>query len=388
MNPALSQYLERHLGDIKRANLYRQRRQVQGAHGVEVQVDGETKTVFCSNDYLGLTTHPELISAAQRSVADFGVGSGASQLVTGHNHVHRALEDELAEFTGRDRALYFATGTMTNMGVIQALVGKGDTVFSDALNHASLIDGIRLSGADRQVYAHADVEALQKLISVGSQGQRLLVSDAIFSMDGDIAPLNDLVALAQTHDAALMIDDAHGFGVMGDHGQGVAAQFDPSEIPVLVATLGKSAGVAGAFVAGSDSLIEYLIQRARSLIYTTAPPPALAQTARAALALMKKESWRRHRLHELIRRFRRGAGQLGITLSESNTPIQPLVLGDEASALRMSEYLWAAGIWVTAIRPPTVPVGSSRLRITLSAAHDESQVDRLLETLSAGLQRC
>jgi 8-amino-7-oxononanoate synthase len=357
---------------------------VEGAHGVAARVDGRDCVTFCSNDYLGLASHPRLRAALQKAAEHAGVGSGAAQLITGYNSAHQQLERELAEFVQRPRALLFSTGYQCNMGVISALLGKGDHVYSDSLNHASLIDGCRLSGADIHRYGHADVGELRSQLAAPAAGHRLIVTDALFSMDGDRAPLRELADVACNDNAWLMVDDAHGFGVLGPEGRGsvAAAGLDGGDVPILTATLGKSLGAFGAFVAGSEELIETLIQSARTFIFTTALPPVVAEAAREALKVMRDEPWRREHLHALIARFRAGARERGLPIAESSTPIQPLVVGDEQRALDLSRALWEAGFLVTAIRPPTVPPGTCRLRITLSAAHGESQVDGLIEALA------
>lgn len=325
--------------------------------------------------------------ALAKAANALGSGSGASQLITGYNREHAALEEELADYVGRERALLFSTGYAANMGVISALMGRNDTIVSDALNHASLIDGARLSGAQKQVYKHADIQAADASLNASHDNQgknTLLLSDAVFSMDGDTAPMAALAGLAEKHDAWLMLDDAHGFGVMGDHGQGsvAAAGLTTRQVPVLTATLGKSAGVAGAFVAGDNDLIEYLVQAARPFVFSTAPPPALAAAARQGLRIMREEQWRREHLLHLITHMQTRAAQFGLELGASNTPIQPLILGNEARTLAVSQALLERGYLVSAIRPPTVPAGTARLRITLSAAHQMEQVDALLQTLA------
>jgi 8-amino-7-oxononanoate synthase len=303
-------------------------------------------------------------------------------LICGHSEAHHALEEELAEFTGRDRALLFSTGYMANLGAISALIGSGDTVLEDRLNHASLIDGGLLAGARFKRYRHADLEHLAHTIDAAG-GKKLIVTDGVFSMDGDLAPLPALAKLAQEQDAWLMVDDAHGLGVLGERGGGVLEHFglNQTDVPVLVGTLGKAFGTFGAFVAGSESLIELLIQKARTYIYTTALPPALAEATRASLKIARAESWRREKLQRLTERFRQGAGQLGLELISSPSPIQPILVGDSRKATELSEALLAAGLLVSAIRPPTVPPGSARLRVTFSATHEEWQVDRLLNEL-------
>ena len=364
--------------------LYRSRRIADGPQGPERTVDGRRVLSFCSNDYLGLAGDSRIATAMKRGVDRYGVGSGAAHLINGHSHAHHALEEELAEFTGRERALLFSTGYMANLGVIAALLGRGDTLYEDRLNHASLIDGGLLSRARLKRYAHADVGALETMLDDAGDGRRLVVSDGVFSMDGDIAPLADLASVCDQHDAWLMIDDAHGLGVLGSQGRGSLSAEDLGEqdVPILMATLGKALGTAGAFVAGSVALIETLIQQARSYIYTTAMPPAVAEASRAALEIARDEDWRRERLQGLIARFRHGAQKLGLTLMPSDTPIQPLLLGDSALANRWSEALLRQGILVSAIRPPTVPEGSARLRITLSAAHKPAHIDALLSVLA------
>lgn len=380
---SLERRLSAQLARIRAAHLYRTRRVVHGAHGAQVMVDGLARINFCSNDYLGLAADPRVAEAARSAFSRLGTGSGASALVSGYNSEHRALEEELAAFTQRPRALLFSSGWAANLGVLRALLGKNDTLIADELNHASLIDGGRLSGARYVRVAHADVSAFatalqnKPLPPQAGEGMSLLVTDSVFSMDGDLAPLAQLSALCVQHDAALMVDDAHGFGVLTPA---------PNFSGIYVATLGKSLGCAGAFVAGSEDLIEYLIQRARSWVFSTAPPPALAAAARCALRIVQAEPERREKLQANVQRFRAGCAQLGIALSASQTAIQPLIVGDEQRALALSRYLLERGLWVAAIRPPTVPAGTSRLRITFSAAHELAQIDRLVDALSNGLK--
>jgi len=380
MDDILAPALQRRQQD----HLYRYRKLLQSAQGPEITVDGKTFTAFCSNDYLGLANHPKVIEALQSAARRYGVGSGASHLVAGHSAEHHALEEELAAFTGRQRALLFSTGYMANLGAITALVGKGDAVFEDKLNHASLLDAGLLSGARFQRFLHNDIDNLRRHLQKTDAERRLIVVDGVFSMDGDLAPLPELAALAHQEQAWLMIDDAHGLGCLGQSGAGCAEHFQLSQaqLPIVMATLGKGLGTFGAFVAGSDTLIETLIQFARSYIYTTAMPPAVAAATRASLKLVQTESWRRQHLQALIRRFRTGAQGLGLALMRSSTAIQPVVFGDEAKTLHVAQVLEQQGFLVGAIRPPTVPAGSARLRITLSAAHSEAQVDRLLDALA------
>ena len=365
-------------------HLYRRRATVETPQGVRLRIDGQDCVSFCSNDYLGLANHPEVVRAFQEGVERFGVGSGAAHLITGHGYAHQALEEDLAAFTGRPRALLFSTGYQANLGVLAALAGRGDRVFEDRLNHASLLDGARLAGARLLRYRHRDAAALQaRLESAGSGGERVIATDAVFSMDGDQADLAALYRLAQQYEAWLLVDDAHGFGVLGDGGRGAFVDQLPGagDTAVLMATLGKACGTFGAFVAGGEALVETLIQEARTYIYTTAPPPALAWATRTALRLLAAADERRAALVALVERFRAGAAQLGLPLMESSTPIQPLLTGSAARALACSEALRARGLLVTAIRPPTVPEGSARLRITFSAQHEADHVDRLLDAL-------
>jgi 8-amino-7-oxononanoate synthase len=376
--------LSTELDQKKSAGLYRRRRTLGSAQGARVLVDGKSLLNFCSNDYLGLANHPDVIRAFQKATEKYGVGSGSSHLVCGHSAEHHALEEELAAFTGRERVLLFSTGYMANLGVVQALLGRGDAVFEDRLNHASLIDGGLHSGAQFQRYRHGDIEHLRELLEKTAVEKKLIVTDGVFSMDGDIAPLPELAALAAAHDAWLMVDDAHGFGVLGTQGAGVAEHFalSATQLPVLMGTLGKSFGTFGAFVAGDSALIEYLINTARPYIFTTALPPAVAAATRVSLRLLREEAPRREKLQALITHFRHEAHALGLDLLASTTPIQPIVLGSNERALAWSAALETKGFLVGAIRPPTVAVGSARLRITFSAAHERTDIDGLLQALA------
>jgi len=373
------------LAGRKQQQLYRSRQTLEGRQDVQLRIDGRDYLSFSSNDYLGLASHPRLVDALREGAERFGVGSGAAHLITGHSYAHQALEEDLAEFTGRPRALLFSTGYMANLGVVAALAGRGDHVFEDRLNHASLIDAAQLSGAKLVRYPHNDMPALQKKLAQVKTGERLIASDAVFSMDGDCAPVTELAGLATQHDAWLLVDDAHGFGVLGRQGRGWLLEQLP-EVPdnvVLMATLGKGLGTFGAFVAGSEDLIETLVQRARTFIYTTATPPALAWATRTALQLAREGDDLRDTLRERVMQFRNGAAALGLPLMASDTPIQPLLVGDSGAALALSQALRERGILVTAIRPPTVAKGAARLRITFSARHTAGQVDRLLDALAA-----
>lgn len=380
----LREALRGRLAEIERQGLYRRRLVLDSPQGPEVLADGRRLLNFSGNDYLGLAQHPDVAAALVRGVERYGAGSGASHLVSGHGRAHHALEEALADFTGRERALLFSTGYQANLGAITALAGRGDAVFEDRLNHASLLDGALLAGARLRRYAHRDVAALGALLADGATGAQWVVSDGVFSMDGDVAPVAELAELARSREAWLMIDDAHGLGVLGEQGGGVLelAGLGQEDVPVLIGTLGKAFGALGAFVAGSAELIEYLIQRARTYIYTTALPPAVAEAAHAAVRLARSEPWRRERLAQLVARFRAGAARLGLALLDSATPIQPVLLGSNAAVVQAGAALRERGFLVGAIRPPTVPFGTARLRITFSAAHDEAQVDRLLEALA------
>lgn len=371
------------LAERRAADLYRQRPLLQSPQGPEVVVDGQALLAFCSNDYLGLANHPQVIAAWQDGAARWGVGGGASHLVIGHSAPHHAVEEALAELTGRPRALLFSTGYMANIGAITALLGQGDTVLQDRLNHASLLDGGLLSGARFSRYLHNDPSSLAKRLEKAC-GNTLVVSDGVFSMDGDLADLPGLAAVARARGAWLMVDDAHGFGTLGAQGAGIVEHFGLGidEVPVLIGTLGKACGTAGAFVAGSEELIEALVQFARPYIYTTSQPPALACATLKSLELLRRETWRREHLAGLIGQFREGAARLGLALMDSQTAIQPILIGDSAKALKLSQLLRKRGLLVTAIRPPTVPVGGARLRVTLSAAHSEAQVQLLLNALA------
>lgn len=387
-NAALGSELEiRHA-----AGLYRERLIRDDGAGVGVTRAGKPMVNFCSNDYLGLSHHSRVVQALESGARKWGVGAGASHLVTGHTAAHEALEEELADFVGAERALLFSTGYMANLGVVSALVSRGDTVIGDRLNHASLIDAALLSRARLRRYPHADAAAAERLLA-GATGQKLLATDGVFSMDGDLAPVPALLDSCSRHDSWLLVDDAHGFGVLGANGRGILEHFSlwpraPGPRPLIyMATLGKAAGVFGAFVAGDRDLIETLVQSARTYIYTTAPPPALAEATRAALRVIREEPWRHEKLHDHIRYFRAATRQLDLPLAESSTAIQPIILGDDGRAMAASRLLCERGLWVTAIRPPTVPAGTSRLRITLSAAHEREHIDRLLDALAVACKR-
>ncbi|WP_298448332.1 8-amino-7-oxononanoate synthase [uncultured Marinobacter sp.] len=367
----------------KQAGLYRTRRHISGPQQPVLIANGKRLLSFCSNDYLGLANHPSNIEALTDALPKTGLGGAASHLVCGHHEAHHLLEERLAAFTGRSSALFFSTGYMANLGVISALVGRGDTVFSDRLNHASIIDGCILSRAKVRRYGHGDVGSLAAMLAETS-GHKLVVTDGVFSMDGDVAPLRELAAVCREHDALLVVDDAHGFGVLGPRGQGSVAELGLSEedVPVLIGTLGKAAGTSGAFVAGPEVLMDYLVQKARTYIYTTAMPPALALASLNSIDLIEQGSERRTHLQSLIDRFRQEAIAMGYSLMPSRTPIQPIMVGDNWAALALSQALEERGLLVTAIRPPTVPAGEARLRVTFSAAHSHEDLDSLIRALA------
>ena len=377
--------LQAQLNLRREEHLYRTRLNVASGCSSTLSVEGRSLINFCSNDYLGLAGHPDISLALKQAADLYGTGSGASHLVSGHSVVHQELEEQLAEYTGRPRALLFSTGYMANIGAINALIGRRDLILQDQLNHASLLDGGRLSQADFKRYKHVDMASLEQRLEQSSAERKLIVTDGVFSMDGNLAPLREISSLAKKHSAWLMVDDAHGVGVLGQQGGGLVEEFNMSveEVPVLVGTLGKSFGTFGAFVAGSEALIETLIQYSRSYIYTTALPPAIAAATIASLQIVREETWRRDKLGQLVARFRRGAKQIGLQLAESNTPIQPVLINNDEKVMQVGQQLRAAGFLVGAIRPPTVPVGTGRLRITFSANHSEEQVDQLVAALDS-----
>ncbi|QRN55692.1 8-amino-7-oxononanoate synthase [Dyella caseinilytica] len=383
--PDLLERLAVQTAERAQAQLQRRVRTIDTSQGPYVESGGRRLLAFCTNDYLGLAQDPRLIAALKKAADESGVGSGSAHLICGHHREHAMLEEALAEWMGRERALLFSTGYMANLGVIQALLQRGELCVQDKLNHACLLDGAQLAGAALKRYPHADVDAAARQLQSDTSIHALLATDGVFSMDGDIAPLRELATLCARENASLMVDDAHGLGILGRDGAGSVTQagLDQHDVPVLMATLGKALGCSGAFVAGSTALIDGLTQFARTYIYTTAMPPALAAAARCAVSLARTESWRREKLAALIKRFRDGATQLGLPLMPSPTAIQPLLLGDARQTLEASRALETQGLLAVAIRPPTVPQGQARLRITLSAAHEEVHVDQLLEALAS-----
>lgn len=374
--------LQQKLDALREENMYRRRRNVGTRQGRAIEVDGRELLNFCSNDYLGLAGDRRIAEAFKSAVDHWGVGAGASHLVCGHTEAHEELERTLADFTGRPRALVYSSGYAANIGVINALLSLGDLVCEDRLNHASLLDGGWISRASFAWYDHLDCDHLDRQLDQDAN-RRLIVSDGTFSMDGDRCRLDGLLAVARRHDAWIMVDDAHGMGVHGADGVGLVdpQRYSVEDVAILVGTFGKAFGTSGAFVAGSEALIETLIQRSRNYIYTTAMPPAIAVATLASLTIAREEAWRRDRLVALIQRFREGATRLGFTLPPSASPIQPLIVGDPQVALDLSRGLEERGCLCTAIRPPSVPEGTSRLRITLTAAHSDADVDRLLDAL-------
>lgn len=375
------------LDELSRGPSWRQRRLLGGPQGARIVLDGKPCLSFASNDYLGLASHPAISQAATQAMTLYGVGAGASHLLAGHHVLHDRAETELARFVGMPAGLLFSTGYMANLAVVTSLLSRGDALFADRSNHASLVDAALLCRAAHHRYRHADMNDLEDMLKRSSARNKMIVSDAVFSMDGDIAPVDDLIELAQRHDAWLYIDDAHGFGVLGAHGQGVLAHQGfrgaARDYPGLVymATLGKAAGVAGAFVAASSDVIDWLVNKARTYIYTTAMPPALAAAVIESVRVIRDESWRRDTLRENIQTFRTGCDGLRMRLSASDTPIQALILAFDGQALAASDRLLERGIYIPAIRPPTVPPGTSRLRISLSAAHQRGDVERLVSVL-------
>jgi 8-amino-7-oxononanoate synthase len=379
-----SNSLAQDLAKRKAAGRYRQQRIRVGGQGVNVVIDGKPLVSFCSNDYLGLASHPALKKAFIDAVEHEGVGSGAAHLLTGHSRYHQQLEEALAEFMGQPRALLFSSGYQANMGVIDGLMARGDCIVQDKLNHASLLDGGRLSSAEQLRYQHNDMAALQRrLVQLEQARHRLVVTDAVFSMDGDIVHLPELISLANQYSAAVMIDDAHGIGVLGKQGKGSVEyyQIEQQDLPIVMGTFGKAFGTAGAFVAADEEVIETLIQQARTYVYTTAQPVAIAAATLASLKLVQDENWRREKLQALIAQFKAGAKSLGLTLMESDTAIQPVLIGDDKQAIKIGQQLEQQGLLVGVIRPPTVAEGSARLRITLSANHGEKEVNQLLDAL-------
>lgn len=385
----LTNELQPLLQELRQQHRYRQRMVVESPQGTEIIIDGKHFLNFCNNDYLGHANHPKVVEAFIAGTKLYGVGSGASHLINGHSEAHHQLEKELAEFVGRPRALLFSTGYMANLGVISSLLGRGDHVFEDRLNHASLLDGGLLSQARLQRYQHADVADLKSRLKQSRAERKLVATDGVFSMEGDSAPLSALSQVSKSFNSWLMVDDAHGMGVLGEHGRGLleTQNMGLDDVPILMATLGKAFGTFGAFVAGSDELIETLIQKARSYIYTTALPPAIAEASRASIRLIDEEPWRRERLRENISYFKQCANQADLQIMSSMSAIQPIVIGDVEAVVKTSSALKESGLLVSAIRPPTVPEGTARLRITLCTEHSRDQISLLVNKLQQVLNQ-
>ena len=368
------------LEKLNKENLYRSRRLLSSAQQIEPVINGQKVLSFCSNDYLGLANHPKVVERFISTVKQFGVGAGASHLITGHHKCHSDLEEELAKFFGCEKVLLFSAGYMANLGVVSSLANRNSIIFADKLNHASLNDAAIQSQAKLKRYSHRDTEELEKLISNYETSNKLILSDGVFSMDGTIAPIKEVQAIAKSYDATLIIDDAHGIGIIGSKGKGCTEDLLQKN-NVLVGTLGKAFGTFGAFVAAKQEIIEWLIQRAHSYIYTTALPPAIAEATRASLEIIKEENWRRENLSELITYFKTSCKQVGIKTTNSTTAIQPIIIGNKENTLKVSEQLLKNDILVPAIRPPTVPKNTSRLRISLCATHTNSHLDQLVDSL-------
>ena len=372
----------------KTDGLLRQRRLLDSPQAEHIVANNQNYLSFCSNDYLGLANHPKLIATMQQAAGDSGVGSGASNLITGHHRYHDELEKQLAKFVELPAALLFSTGYMANIGVLGALMGRHDAIFADKLNHACLNDGAYFSHAEFHRYPHNDVAALEKLLKASTAKNKLIAADAVFSMDGDIAPIPEYLALCEKYDAYLYVDDAHGFGVIGEHGKGSLSHFQVTKnMPkspriIMMATLGKAAGVAGAFVAGEKVVIEYLIQAAKSYVYSTPAPPALSATLAASVSLIEQGDDLRAHLQHLITTLKASLQLKNWVLMPSDTAVQPLVIGNNHAAVSLSEHLQKLGVLVPAIRPPTVPKNTARLRISLSAAHSEQDVIKLASALN------
>ncbi len=375
--------LESQLAGLADSHLLRTRKTLETGCSTHVSVDGKPLLAFCSNDYLGLASHPAIQEAVCKAVRQWGTGSGGSHVVNGHMTPHQMLEEALAQFVGADRVLYYSTGYMANIGVVPTLVGRGDAVFADRLNHASLIDAVQLSRADHRRYAHKDMGQLEKMLASSDAKRKLILSDAVFSMDGDVAPLKELLDLAEQYDAWLVLDDAHGFGVLGQEGRGSLDHFGIPFHPrlVYIGTLGKAAGVSGAFVAGSSTVIEWLMQRSRSYIFTTASSPVIAAALLASLELVRQGEDRRGQLRQLAKSLHEGLQGTAWRILPSFTAIHPIIVGENDAVLKVSDALMDRGIWVPAIRPPTVPKGQARLRISLSASHTLADVGRLVSAL-------
>lgn len=381
----MSLNLESALIRHKKAGLFRVRSVLQGVSGMQRIYEGKTLISFCSNDYLGLAQHPDTIKSFKQTVDEFGFGSGSSHFLGAYSRIHCELEEALAEFTGYPRAMVFSTGYMANLSILTALLTRHDSVFGDKLNHASLVDAAKLSGASFKRYPHRRVLSLEKQLARSQARQSFIATDGLFSMDGDLAELPELMAIAKNYSATLLVDDAHGLGVLGKKGGGISEYFGLKP-DILSGGFGKALGSFGGFAAGSEAIIENLIQFSRTYMYTTALPPAVAKATHTNLRLLQKENWRREKLCSLIEHFKHAAKQLELPFLASQTPIQPLLIGEPEQAMKLAAYLLKNGFLVNAIRPPTVPKKTSRLRISLSALHSEQNINNLLEKIALGLK--
>ena len=381
----LNDMLTARLAEVKESGLYRRLRAVEGAQDATIILEGQEVLLFSSNNYLGLANHPALKQAAQKAIEKYGCGSGASRLISGSMTIHHELEQRLAALKKTEAALVFPTGYHANIGVLSALMGPGDTILSDSLNHASIIDGCRLSRADTRVYRHADTSHLSELLQAcPATGRRLIVTDSVFSMDGDLAPLAEIVRLAQQYDAWVMVDEAHATGVFGPHGSGLVEELGLTEqVDIQMGTLGKALGCVGAFVAGSHALIDWLVNRARSFIYTTAIPPAMAAAVLAALDIVEREPERRQQLWANTRELADGLRSLGYTLGATRSQILPVIIGEAGETMAVAEAILQRGVFAHGIRPPTVPEGTSRIRVTPMATHTSEHLSRTLDAFAA-----
>ena len=376
-------YISDELSKIKESGLYRELKVVGNAQDTRIDIEGKTYLSFCSNNYLGLANHPSVVNAVKKAVDEYGWGACASRLVSGNMTLHEALEKEISRFKRKDAAIVFPTGYMANLGVISSLVSGGDLVISDKLNHASIIDGCRLSGADFRVYAHCNMEKLETILKKTSKyNRKLIVTDSVFSMDGDLAPLPDIVRIAKEYNAMVMVDEAHGTGVFGENGRGVVEHFNlDKEVDVVMGTLSKAIGSLGGYVCGDDDLISYLRNKARPFMYTTALPPAVCAASIASINLIQEDPSLREVLWNNVCCIKERLGSLGIDMISSQSQIIPLLIGDTQKAVDISKLLYERGVLIPAIRPPTVPANSSRLRMTVMSSHTQDDLESLFKVL-------
>ncbi|MBM4078677.1 MAG: 8-amino-7-oxononanoate synthase [Planctomycetes bacterium] len=382
-------FISDELAELRESGLYRELRTVDGPQGAHVRLAGREVLCFASNDYLGLANHPKVVEAARRAMDTYGWGAGASRLVCGNMRLHQELEERIARFEGTEAALVFPSGYMANVGAVTALIGVGDLVLGDKLNHASIVDGCRLSGAKFRTYGHGDVKKLHRLMARRPHYRRAMaVTDTVFSMDGDLAPLPEITALCRAHDAMLMVDEAHATGVFGETGRGLVEHFGLKEqVDVTMGTLSKAVGSVGGFIAGSQDLVDYLRNKARTFMFTTALPPAACAAAIVGLDLIEQQPELRAALWRNVQRLTEGLNALGLVRGEGRSPIIPVVLGEPKTATAFSTFLLNDGVLAPAIRPPAVPPGTSRLRLTVSAAHSAQDIHRLLDALSRALRQ-